>query len=55
MAGTLQAVIDSILHGADYTQILAALDTPSIRTLIEDENGFYAIVIGSPPGIHCTA
>ena len=22
MAGTLQAVIDSILHGADYTQIL---------------------------------
>ena len=54
VAGTLQAIIDSIPHGADYMQILAALDIPSIQTLIEDENGFYAIVIGSPPGIYHT-
>ncbi|KAI6151214.1 hypothetical protein BKA82DRAFT_29765 [Pisolithus tinctorius] len=55
VAGTLQGIVNSLPHGADHTQILAAFDIPSVRTLLEDEAGFYAIVIGSPPGIHRTA
>lgn len=47
--------MNSLPHGADHAQILAVLDKPIVRTLLEDEAGFYAIVIGSPPGIHRTA
>ncbi|KAI6157192.1 hypothetical protein BKA82DRAFT_20294 [Pisolithus tinctorius] len=54
VAGMLQGIVNSLPHGADHTQILAAFNIPSVRTLLEDEAGFYAIVIGSPPGIHRT-
>jgi len=53
--GRLQEIVNSLPHGADHTQILAALDVPDVQTLLEDEASFYAIVIGSPPGIHHTA
>ena len=55
MAGTLQGIVNSLPHGADHTQILAALNVPNVRALLKDTDGFYAIVIGSPPGIHRTA
>jgi len=51
----LQGIVNSLPYGADHTQILAMLDVPDVRMLLEDEAGFYAIVIGSPPGIHHTA
>jgi len=46
--------VNSLPYGADHTQILAVLDVPDVQTLLEDEAGFYAIVIGSLPGIHRT-
>ncbi|KAI6001835.1 hypothetical protein EDD15DRAFT_2361143 [Pisolithus albus] len=55
VARTLQPIADSLPRGADHTQILAAFDIPPVRTLLEDEASFYAIVIGSPPSIHRTA
>jgi len=55
VAGRLQEIVNSLPHGADHIQILAALDVPDVRTLLEDEASFYVIVIGSPPGIHHTA
>ncbi|KAI6002397.1 hypothetical protein F5J12DRAFT_783872 [Pisolithus orientalis] len=55
IAKTLQAIIDTLPHNADYMQILAAFNIPCVQTLLEDESGFYVIVIGSPPGIHHTA
>ena len=47
--------MNSLPHGADHTQILATLNKPIVRTLLEDKAGFYTIIIGSPPGIHHTA
>lgn len=52
---TLQTIVNSLPHDADHTQLLAAFDVPAVRTLLEDEAGFHAVVIGSPPGIHRTA
>lgn len=54
VARTLQGIADASPPGADYKQLLAAFDIPSVRTLFRDDV-FYAIVIGSPPGIHRTA
>ncbi|KAI5991176.1 hypothetical protein EDD15DRAFT_2369089 [Pisolithus albus] len=45
VARTLQPTVHSLPPGADYTQILVAFDNPLIQTLLEDEAGFYAIVI----------
>ena len=50
----LQGIVNSLPHGADHTQILTVLNVLDVRTLLEDEAGFYVIVIGSPPGIHRT-
>ncbi|KAI6021640.1 hypothetical protein BKA83DRAFT_4494214 [Pisolithus microcarpus] len=55
VARTLQPIADSLPHGADHLQILVAFDIPSIRTLLEDGGDFYAIIIGSPPGIYRTS
>ena len=55
VAGMLQGIVNSLPHGADHTQILAVLNVLDVQMLLEDEAGFYAIVIGSPPGIHHTA
>ncbi|KIM55943.1 hypothetical protein SCLCIDRAFT_1220781 [Scleroderma citrinum Foug A] len=54
VANTLQLLVNSLPDGADHTQLLAAFDNPAIRTLVSDEASFYAVVIGSPPGIHHT-
>ncbi|KAI5988850.1 hypothetical protein F5J12DRAFT_786787 [Pisolithus orientalis] len=54
VAGTLQGIVNSLPHGADHTQILTTFDIPSVQTLLEDEAGFYVIMIGSPPSIHHT-
>ncbi|KIM50422.1 hypothetical protein SCLCIDRAFT_145516 [Scleroderma citrinum Foug A] len=55
VVNTLQPLVNSLLDGADHTQILTTFDNPAIRTLVGDEGTFYAVVIGSPPGIHHTA
>ncbi|KAI5999091.1 hypothetical protein EDD15DRAFT_2363117 [Pisolithus albus] len=55
VARTLQPIADSLPHGVDHTQMLAAFDIPSVRTLLEDGDDFYAIIIGSPPGIYRTS
>ncbi|KAI6030150.1 hypothetical protein EDC04DRAFT_2605437 [Pisolithus marmoratus] len=52
VARMLQSIINSLLHDTNHTQILAAFNVLDVQTLLEDEAGFYAIVIGSPPGIH---
>lgn len=55
VANTLQPLVNSLPDGADHTQLLTAFDNPAVRTLVSDEASFYAVVIGSPPGIHRTA
>lgn len=55
VVNTLQSHADSLPDGADHSQFLAAFDSPAVRTLVSDEASFYAVVIGSPPGIHRTA
>ena len=55
VANTLQPLMNLLLDGADHTQLLTAFDNPAVRTLVSDEASFYAVVIGSPPGIHRTA
>lgn len=55
VVNTLQPLVDSLPDGADHSQFLATFNNPSVRTLFSDEGSFYAVVIGSPPGIHRTA
>ncbi|KAL4079454.1 hypothetical protein J3A83DRAFT_4185472 [Scleroderma citrinum] len=55
IAGTLQAIVDSLPHGADHTQILVVFNIPSVQRLIKGDGDFYTIIIGSPPGVHHTA
>lgn len=52
---TFQPLVNSLPDGTDHKQLLTAFDNPAVRTLISDEAGFYAVVLGSPPGIHRTA
>jgi len=47
--------MNSLPDGTDHTQLLAAFDNPAVRMLFSDKTSFYAVVIGSPPGIHRTA
>ncbi|KAI6009125.1 hypothetical protein EDC04DRAFT_2906736 [Pisolithus marmoratus] len=54
VARTLQPIAESLPHGADHAQVLAAFDIPSVRMLLEDRGDFYALIIGSPPRIHRT-
>lgn len=55
VARTLQPIADSLPHGADHVQLLAAFDIPPVRVLLEDAGDFYAVIIGSPPGIYRTS
>ncbi|KIJ59848.1 hypothetical protein HYDPIDRAFT_170548 [Hydnomerulius pinastri MD-312] len=58
VAGTLQNIVNSLPMHPDTTQLLAAFgDSPLVRTLLEDTtgSGFYAVVIGVPPGVHRTS
>lgn len=51
---TLQPVLDSLPRNPKHLQLLNAFDTLGVRSLLQDSTEFYAVVIGSPPGIHCT-
>ncbi|KAL4067085.1 hypothetical protein V8B97DRAFT_2025370 [Scleroderma yunnanense] len=55
IAGTLQAIVDSLPHGADHTQILVVFNIPSVQRLIKGDGDFYTIIIGSPPGFSKSA
>ncbi|KAI6010572.1 hypothetical protein BKA83DRAFT_4503241 [Pisolithus microcarpus] len=55
VAMTLQPVLDSLPRNPKHLQLLNAFDTPAVRSLLQDSTEFYAVVIGSPPGIHRTA
>jgi len=55
VVNTLQPLMNSLPDGANHTQLLTAFDNPAVWTLVSDEASFYAVVIGSPPGIHRTA
>ncbi|KAF8833297.1 hypothetical protein BDN67DRAFT_1017724 [Paxillus ammoniavirescens] len=58
VAGTLQNIVSPLPMHPDTTQLLAAFgDSPLVRTLLEDTtgSGFYAVVIGTPPGVHHTS
>ncbi|KAI5987656.1 hypothetical protein EDD15DRAFT_2372016 [Pisolithus albus] len=55
VAMILQPVLDSLPRNPKHLQLLNAFDTPAVRSLLQDSTEFYAVVIGSPPGIHRTA
>ena len=54
VAGCLQGIMDTLPPAPSHSTLLAAFDTLSVRTLLENED-FYAVVRGNPPGIHRTA
>ena len=53
---TLQRVLEPILPEQSTPDLLRVLSSSSmVWTLLgDDQNGFYAIVVGSPTGIHRT-
>jgi len=53
---TLQRVLEPILPEPSTPDLLRVLSSSSmVRTLLgDDQNGFYAVVVGSPTGIHRT-
>ena len=53
VAGCLQGIVDTLPPAPSHSTLLAAFNIPSVRTLLEDEEDFYVIVCGNPPGIHC--
>jgi len=53
---TLQCILEPILPEPSTPDLLRVLSSLSmVQTLLgDDQNGFYAVVVGSPTGIHRT-
>ncbi|KIO04658.1 hypothetical protein M404DRAFT_26113 [Pisolithus tinctorius Marx 270] len=52
---TLQPIVNALPANPSPTQLLAALgDSRNVRNLLHDDEGFHAVVIGAPPGVHRT-
>ncbi|KAI6140346.1 hypothetical protein BKA82DRAFT_4450763 [Pisolithus tinctorius] len=52
---TLQPIVNALPANPSPTQLLAALgDSRNMRNLLHDDEGFHAVVIGAPPGVHRT-
>ncbi|KIK82492.1 hypothetical protein PAXRUDRAFT_35560 [Paxillus rubicundulus Ve08.2h10] len=52
---TLQTIVNTLPPSCSYDALLTAFGSlPEVQTLIQDDDGFYAVVIGAPPGVHQT-
>ncbi|KAI6143937.1 hypothetical protein BKA82DRAFT_19959 [Pisolithus tinctorius] len=52
---TLQPIMNTLPANLSPTQLLAALgNSRNMQNLLHDDEGFHAVVIGAPPGVHCT-
>lgn len=51
---SLQGIISSLDTQPSHQRLLAAFNNITVRGLLDDGPEFYAVVIGSPPGIHRT-
>ena len=51
----LQGIVSSLVPQPSHHQLLAAFNNATVRGLLKNGPGFYAVVIGSPPGIHRTS
>ena len=52
----LQSLLEPLSPEPKTTELLRALNASSTvqKLLSHDQNGFYAVAVGSPVGIHCT-
>lgn len=52
---TLQPIINALPADLTSCQLLTALrGSPDVRSLLHDNEGFHAVVVGAPPGVHRT-